>query len=76
MNATNLTREHMNTSSPIHTKRRGPFPCKGSGRPIKEAPQRTMTSEQIVWMKENKPLSFTGDLRLDLIHLPAHLRHL
>ena len=53
----------------------GAIKCEGV-RGINSPIQRTMTSEQIVWMKENKPLSFTGDLRLDLIHLPAHLRHL
>ena len=65
----------MNTTNPTHLKHKGPFSCKGSRLTLAETPQRSMTSEQIAWMKENKPLYFTGDLWKDLIHLPQHLRH-
>jgi len=64
----------MNTTYPIHTKRKGPFPCKGSfteGSPIEQC----MTLEQAAWMKANKPTCFTGNLWFDLAHLPQHLRH-
>ena len=36
----------------------------------------TYTPEQAVWMKENKPLYYTGQLKLDIHHLPLALRSL
>ncbi len=65
----------MNTTLSIHTKHQGPFPCKGAIQDCGSDPHHSMTSEQVAWMKENKPLYFTGDLWLDLPHLPQHLRH-
>lgn len=51
------------------------FPCHGSGGAGYSNNMR-YTFEQEVWMMENKPLYYTGSLRLDIAHLPQHLRHL
>lgn len=64
----------MKIVKPNHTRYRGPFPCTGTPQ-LDSKPEREMSPEQIVWMKEHKPLYFTGDLWKDLIHLPQHLRH-
>lgn len=34
----------------------------------------TYTAAQAAWMKENEPLRYTGNILLDLPHLPQHLR--
>lgn len=57
------------------TLREGPFPCKGSN-PDTIRDSMVYTVEQRAWMKENKPLLYTGKLNLDISHLPQHLRHL
>ena len=60
------------------TLRRGPFPCKGEpvSRAITGNTGMHYTPEQAAWMKEHKPLYYTGKLHLDINHLPAHLRSL
>jgi hypothetical protein len=58
------------------TLRSGPHPCKGE----ELAGYRSRLSEyhprQRVWMQENKPLYYSGNLTADLPHMPAHLRSL
>ena len=34
-----------------------------------------LTPAQVAWMKENKPLYYTGRALTDIHHLPQHLRH-
>lgn len=54
------------------------IPCKGYPRAeFLHGPQKPMqyTLKQMNWMQENKPLYFTGNLRLDIVHLPKELRH-
>lgn len=78
------------TTNPIHTKRQGPFPCKGvksqhhaplpltgcQGRMMSHPHpvQPHLTPTQAEWMKANKPLYFTGWAINDLPHLPQELR--
>ena len=57
------------------TLREGPHTCKGSSCQSISQPM-TYTPEQVVWMKENKPLYYTGQLKLDIHHLPVELRSL
>ncbi len=52
----------------------GPYECKGSGADGFSNNMR-YSPEQVVWMKENKPLYYTGKLHLDISHLPKHLCH-
>lgn len=49
------------------------FPCKGS-RMVSAVELGSYSRKQIDWMKANKPLYFTGNLRLDICHLPLALR--
>lgn len=67
------------TTNPRHTKNYvGPFPCKGA-RPVdfvRDASPNNprLTPTQAAWMRENKPLYYTGIAINDLPHLPQELR--
>jgi len=50
--------------------------CKGSMLYAGDYPETRYTEEQRKWMRENKRLYYTGLIRLDIHHLPQHLRFL
>ena len=58
------------------TMRKGPHPCRGSVSGVTGRNTMQYTHEQVAWMKENKPLYYTGDLFKDIHHLPPALRSL
>ena len=57
-----------------HPPQPGGYQCKGE-YPDHAVPMEYHPKQQ-VWMSENKPLYYTGDLDLDIHHLPQHLRFL
>ena len=59
-----------------HPQQPGGYQCKGSNNPFYDAVPMDYHPQQASWMQENKPLYYTGDLDLDIHHLPQHLRHL
>ena len=64
----------INMSNPIHTKRQGPFKCRGGIDWAVPPSQPHLTPTQAEWMRINKPLYFTGIALNDLPHLPQQLR--
>lgn len=74
--AATLTNINMKTLPYGHpdTLRTGPHRCNGSIG-LGQKPSTTYTPRQRAWMQENKPLYYSGEIKNDISHLPAHLRH-
>jgi hypothetical protein len=64
----------MKVKLPTHAaNHEGPFQCKG--HPLAGITQPApLTPAQHAWMRENKPLYYTGNPLQDLSHIPQHLR--
>ena len=50
--------------------------CKGTRLANHKPNPMQYTNAQREWMLENKPLLYTGNLFVDIAHLPANLRKL